>query len=63
MTSPKRSIHACHRQNWFLPAMVRTNNSTPLFANNRHMPDKIPENDAYDIANSVGTREDHVAGM
>ena len=55
--NPRSRSHACHRQNWFFPPRVRSSNSTPLFANNKHIPDSIPEAEAYEIARNNGTRE------
>lgn len=46
ITSPITRTQACHRQNWFLPPIVKTRSSTPLFANNRHIPEIIPEKEA-----------------
>lgn len=40
------SNQACHLQNWLSPPMVNIKSSTPLFANNRHMPEIMPEKDA-----------------
>ena len=37
--------------------MVRSSSSTPLFANNKHIPDRIPEAEAYEIARINGTRD------
>lgn len=34
-----------------------TSSSTPLFAKSRHIPEMIPENDAYDIARNSGAFE------
>jgi hypothetical protein len=36
------------------PLTVRSNSSTPLFANNKHIPDRIPEAEAYEIDNISG---------
>ena len=52
MPRPTNKTHASQRQNWLLPARVKSNSSTPLFAKMRHMPERIPENEAYDIATS-----------
>lgn len=37
--------------------MVRSSSSTPLFANNRHIPDRVPEAEAYETARISGTRD------
>lgn len=37
---------------------MSTSSSTPLFANKRHIPDIIPEKEAYDIAKKSGVRDE-----
>ena len=55
-TRPSTRTHACHLQNWLLPLNVSKSSSTPLFAKSRHMPDRIPEIDAYEEARKIGVR-------
>ena len=47
---PRSNTQASHRQNWLLPLIVSNSSSTPLFAKIRHIPDKMPEKDAYEMA-------------
>lgn len=53
---PTRSIHACHLQNWLFPPSVSSRSSTPLLANSKHMPERMPDMDAYDEARNMGVR-------
>lgn len=56
MTSPETRTHDSQRRNWFLPPNVSRSSSTPLFANIRHIPDMMPDIDAYDMARSIRVR-------
>ena len=55
-TKPSTRSHASHLQNWFRPPIVSRSSSTPLFANRRHIPLRIPEADAYETASSSRIR-------
>lgn len=54
---PMSRHQVCHLQNWLWPVSVSSKSSTPLFANNKHIPDNRPEADAYEMAKNRGTRE------
>ena len=55
-TKLRTRTQACHLQNWLLPPIVNKSSSTPLLANSRHMPERMPEIDAYEEARKMGVR-------
>ena len=56
MIRPSTRTQASQRQNWLFPVKVKSKSSTPLFAKSKHIPDMMPENDAYEMAKTSRVR-------